>query len=224
MKPRLPRLLFAFLFTLNLTVLTRPVAAPIPVTGETDGQYTLFLPMIARGGQAPAAAPALPTLADFTAAVMDGQATVARGVYVTGTLALEIEQQPLGNPAYITSAPQAVSQFETAAYFGVTGLLAHNHLAGQQFFNLVLGQDISLVYGDGAVRTYRITAEHRFQALDPYNVNSSFVDLDTGTTLSALDLFNQMYTGDDRVTFQTCIAQNGVTSWGRLFVVATPID
>jgi hypothetical protein len=214
----------AFLFILNLTGLMRPVAALIPVTAEGEGPYTIFLPMLVRGGQAPAASPALPTLAEFAASVTDGRAEVARGVYVTGTLALQIEQQPGGNPAYITSAPQAVSQFESAAYFGVTGLLAHNHLAGQQFFNLRLGQDITIVYGDGAYRTYRITAQNRFQALDPYNPNSNFVDLDSGATLSALDVFNQMYTGDTHVTFQTCIAQAGLASWGRLFIVATPVE
>ena len=80
------------------------------------------------------------------------------------------------------------------------------------------------MYGDGTYRTFRISAQHRFQALDPNNPNSNFVDLETGATLSALDVFNQMYTNADQVTFQTCIAQDGVASWGRLFVTATPVE
>ena len=230
MKPCLPHHPFAVLFTISLMLFARPSAARItptaiiPVAGEGEGQFTVFLPLVAQAGNAPAAGPALPTLAEFAASVTNGQSEVARGVYVAGTLALKIEQQPAGNSAYITSAPDTVSQFESAAYFGVTGLLAHNNLAGAKFFNLHLGQEINIVYGDGTYRTFRISAQHRFQALDPYNPNSNFVDLETGATLSALDVFNQMYTNADQVTFQTCIAQDGVASWGRLFVTATPVE
>ena len=224
MKPCFPRHLFAFLFSFSLTLLAQPLAAILPVAGAGEGQYTISLPFVAQGSLAPASGPTLPTLEAFTASVTNGQAGVAQGVYVTGTLALAIEQQPIGNAAYITSNPDTISQFQSAAYFGVTGLLAHNHLAGKKFFDLYLGQDIKIVYGDGSHHTYRITAQHRFQALSPYNPNSNFVDLETGTTLSALEVFNQMYTGADHVTFQTCIAQDGVASWGRLFVIATPIE
>ena len=222
MKPHLPHHLFTFLFSVILTLVARPNAALIPVAGEGSSQPTIFLPLVAQGNASPASA--LPTFNDFVASVTNGQADVARGVYVAGAMALTIEQQPQGNPAYITRTPEAVSQFQSAAYFGVTGLLAHNHLAGAQFFNLNVGQEVSIVYGDGSARAYRITAQHRFQALEPYNPNSNFVDLDTSATLSALDVFNQMYTGDDHVTLQTCIAQNGSASWGRLFVKATPIE
>jgi hypothetical protein len=31
-----------------------------------------------------------------------------------------------------------------------------------------------------------------------------------------------MYTGGDKVTFQTCLARDGVLAWGRYFVSATP--
>jgi hypothetical protein len=43
-----------------------------------------------------------------------------------------------------------------------------------------------------------------------------------GAQLSSTDLFNQMYTGGNKVVFQTCIYANGNWSWGRLFVTATP--
>ena len=224
MKPRLPHHFFTFLFSVLLALVARPIAAIIPVAGEGSTQPKIFLPVVMQGNASPASTPTLPAFNEFVASVSDGQADVARGVYVAGALALPIEQQPAGNSAYITPAPEAVSQFQSAAYFGVTGLLAHNHLAGAQFFNLSIAEEVSIVYGDGSVRAYRITAQHRFQALDPYNPNSNFIDLDTGATLSALDVFNQMYTGDDHVTFQTCIAQNGLSSWGRLFVIATPIE
>jgi hypothetical protein len=31
-----------------------------------------------------------------------------------------------------------------------------------------------------------------------------------------------MYTGGDKVTFQTCLARDGVLAWGRYFVSAAP--
>lgn len=224
MQPRLPRHPFVLLFALSLISFVRPLAAIIPVAGEGQGQYTIFLPIATRNNQTSAPTPHLPAFEEFATSVVNGQPMVARGVYVTDTLALAIEQQPVGNAAYITYAPDEVTQFQSAAYFGVTGLLAHNHLAGAQFFNLDLDQEINIIYGDGAYRAYRITAQHRFQALDPNNPNSQFVDLETGATLSALEVFNQMYTSTDQVVFQTCIAQNGNASWGRLFVIATPIE
>ena len=35
-------------------------------------------------------------------------------------------------------------------------------------------------------------------------------------------MFKRVYAGDRHVTFQTCIQEEGISSWGRLFVVAVP--
>jgi hypothetical protein len=40
--------------------------------------------------------------------------------------------------------------------------------------------------------------------------------------LSAQQMFERAYAGVRHLTFQTCIAARGNSSWGRLFVVATP--
>ena len=171
-----------------------------------------------------AAAPATGAYDEFAASLRDGQAGVARGVYVPDVLALRVEQQPADDPTSVSPAPDVATQFQSAAAFGVTGLLAHNTSSGALFFSLASGQAVRIVYGDGATTPYRVTRIYRFQAVEPDNASSDLIDLSTGATLSPSAVFDLVYTGEDHVTFQTCIAQDGLSNWGRLFVIATPIN
>jgi hypothetical protein len=164
----------------------------------------------------------LPAFADFVARVKNGQADVVRGVYVAGVMANQVVPQPANNPGYISTMSGTVTQFSMAEHYKVIGLLAHNNLAGASFSNLVIGQEVRIIYGDGRVVTYSIDKIARFQALQPSNENSDFVDLSTNTTYSAQAVFKMFYQGGNHVTFQTCISQDGNLSWGRLFVTATP--
>jgi hypothetical protein len=202
------------LASLNLAM-TFPPTAMNPVTG----------------GAAPleqetaASIPTLPTLDDFTATLTNGQANQVVGVYVPKVLALRVAQQPAHNLAYVTENPDYVTQFGLAAQYGTTGLLAHNYLSGSLFFNLLTGQEVDTIYGDGSIRRYSISSLRHFQALSPTDPSSNFVDIDgnNGTQISNADLFQQIYAAGDRVVFQTCITAAGNTSWGRLFVIATPL-
>ena len=169
-------------------------------------------------------APPLPVLDAFVTSVMNGQANVLQGVYVPGVLALTIEQQPESDPGYISTRLGVATQFRLASSFGVKGLLAHNFASGADFFNLTADQEVYLVYGDGTVNTYAVTQNYRFQALDPNSPSSQFVNLEDNTLLSAADVFVLVYTGDDHVTFQTCINNDGLSTWGRLFVMGMPWD
>jgi hypothetical protein len=81
---------------------------------------------------------------------------------------------------------------------------------------------VTLIYGDGRQSRYLVGSVSRFQALRPTDPYSDFVDLASGARLSSSTLFNQMYSGGDKITFQTCLAQDGVLAWGRLFVTAYP--
>lgn len=164
----------------------------------------------------------LPSLADFSKSVQNGKAHVLRGVYVNDVLALPIVQQPLGNPGYVSNNDDEITQFGMPAKYGNVGLLAHNTLSGQFFSNLAIGQEVSLVYGDGKTETFIITEVLRYQALQPTSPYSSFRNLSKEETLSAEQMFKRVYFGDRHVTFQTCIASDGNNSWGRLFVIAVP--
>jgi hypothetical protein len=185
-------------------------SAILPVTGGPLEQHTA----------------AIPTLDNFVAVVKNGQAGQVVGVYVPKVLALSVAQQPASKPAYVNTIPGYATQFGLAAQYGTTGLLAHNYLSGALFFNLSTGQEVDVIYGDGSIRRYSILIIRHFRALSPTNPASNFVDLDnnSGVQLSSSDLFYQIYAKGDRVVFQTCITANGNTSWGRLFVIATPIS
>ena len=164
----------------------------------------------------------LPSFADFRWAVQNGDPTVLRGVYVPDVLALPIVQQPLGSPWYVSNKDDQVTQFSMASQLGNVGLLAHNTLSGKYFSQLGVGQEVRLIYGDGRVEYSVIKSIRRFYALDPRSPFSDFQDLETDVTVSAEELFNQVYRGERHVTFQTCISANFNASWGRLFVIAEP--
>lgn len=165
---------------------------------------------------------ALPMFDDFVQSVQNGHENVLRGVYVSSVLALPVIQQPVGYPGFVSKKDGVATQFAMASEVGNVGLLAHNHLAGKSFSQLEIGQEVRLVYGDGTVETFIITEVLRYQALNPNSTRSEFRNLDDQVTITANQLFKQVYRGDRHVTFQTCIENNGNLSWGRLFVVAKP--
>jgi hypothetical protein len=164
----------------------------------------------------------LPDFAEFTKTVQNSDARALGGVYVPDVLALPIIQQPAGDVGYVSNKAGEVTQFGMAAQFGSVGLLAHNHLSGSQFSQLAVGQEIRLVYGNGAVEYFVVNQILQFQALEPNSPYSSFRDLSNNEMFTAEQLFNKVYRGERHVTFQTCIANAKSLSWGRLFVIATP--
>jgi hypothetical protein len=173
--------------------------------------------------QALGAVVSIPTLAEFSKTVQNGNAKVLRGVYVDDVFALPIVQQPSGSPAFVSTNDGETTQFGMPAQYGNIGLLAHNHLSGKFFSNLAAGQQVRLIYGDGTIETFVITDVLRYQALQPTSPYSSFRNIDNNDEiLSADQMFRRVYLGDRHLTFQTCIDAYGNSSWGRLFVIAAP--
>jgi hypothetical protein len=196
----------------------------LPITAAIDLTSQTFLPLISTTGiVAPSVAPPN-QLHDFIELVANGQNQILRGVYVEGVLALPVVQQPQENSGYVDTTLGTVTQFQSAAKYGVTGLLAHNYLSGDLFFSLERDQEVNLVYGDARIGRYIIVDIQSFQKLAGDVSNSYYVNLDTGEKLSTTELFNLMYTGGDKVTFQTCIKKDNDWSWGRIFINATPLD
>jgi hypothetical protein len=166
----------------------------------------------------------VPSLDTFIETVTDGNASALRGVYVANVMALNIVQQPSGYAGYVSTEESVATQFGIAAEVGNVGLLAHNTHAGSFFSNIKQGDRIILVYGDGRIESFMANSIQSYQALDPYNPYSEFQDLETHTTFTASDLFNNVYRGKYHLTLQTCIENNGNASWGRLFIMATPVE
>jgi hypothetical protein len=181
--------------------------------------FPTITPVQAQGS----AAAMLPDFEEFVASVSNGQSGVARGVYVPGLFASSVVPQPGNNPGYVSPISGTVTEFGLARRYGNIGLLAHNYLTGASFSKLSPGQEIRLVYGNGDVAYYVVEEVLRYQALEPNNAESDFIDLNTGKRISATTLFKRVYTGQQHVTFQTCIYADGINSWGRLFVLAVPI-
>jgi hypothetical protein len=164
----------------------------------------------------------LPDFTVFSQAVQNGKAGSLRGVYVPNVLALPIVQQPAGNAGYVSRNDGQATQFAIASQFGNVGLLAHNYLSGKSFSQIAVGQEVRLVYGDGRVEYFIVTEILQYQALQPDSPWSSFRNLNDNTTLNTEQMFKRVYAGDHHLTFQTCIQAEGISSWGRLFVVAVP--
>jgi hypothetical protein len=165
----------------------------------------------------------LPVFSGFVVAVSNGQAKVVRGVYVPGTLALRVMQQPADDPKLVFRVDGVATQFGMAASNHVIGLLAHNNLAGASFSGLKIGQEVRIVYGDGRVDYYTVDHLARFQVLQPGGQAEDYLDLNSKLNYTARDIFTTFYAGADHVTFQTCIFKDGNSSWGRLFITAIPV-
>ena len=180
-------------------------------------QSTLVLPT------ATIATPGKPPFDRFVEQVKNGNSNQIVGVYVENVLALRVVQQPPSNPAYVSNINGTATQFLLAfTMAGNAGLLAHNYLSGGLFFQLNPGDVVQLIYGDGAVWEYEVGDIQEYQALNPTSPTSNFINLATGESLSANDLFNHIYTGAHHLAFQTCIQRDNLDTWGRLFVIAPP--
>lgn len=162
---------------------------------------------------------------DFIQSVTNGQAGTVTGLFAPGEYAIPVVQQPGGNPDYISDRNGTVTQYQRPSQYGVTALLAHNTLSGQLFFHLKASQELDLVYGDGRVARFSITSVQSYQALTPDSTSSDFIDLNgpNQSQLTHTQLFDRVYTTTGQLVLQTCIAANGNPTWGRLFVIATPL-
>jgi hypothetical protein len=189
---------------------------------------TLFSTLLPAGNVHALAGPfdgaTLPSLNDFIEQVSNGQDGVLRGVYLPGILAAPIVQQPSGMDDFVSPWQNVITQFNLATRMGSTGLLAHNYLAGEAFNLLQIGQEIVLIDGNGTVSTFIVTEILRYQALESDSSATPFMEPGSGTIISAAELFNRVYSQPERVVFQTCIQANGNPSWGRLFVIAEPVE
>ncbi len=183
----------------------------------------LALPAVdARAISAQPADASLPSLTAFAGQMVNGEGQQLRGLYATDLFADPVVQQPRGASGFVSPAPDVLTQFNDASQLGATGLLAHNYLAGMQFSQMRAGQIVYLVYGDGRAEPYVVTQLVRYRALQPNSDYSSFVNVSTGERLSAFSLFTRMYGHSGTVVLQTCIEANGISTWGRLFVIAEP--
>ena len=164
----------------------------------------------------------LPALGTFVEQVENGEADELRGIYIPEMLAAPVVQQPAGMDGFVSPWQNVVTQFNMASKLGSTGFLAHNDLAGKSFALLQKDQEIYLVRGDGSISTFIVTEILQYQAAEPNNVSSSFVNMANGNVLTSAELFTKAYSRPGQVVLQTCIDSRNDLTWGRLFIIAAP--
>jgi hypothetical protein len=166
----------------------------------------------------------LPSLNAFINLVDNGKAGDLRGVYAPQVFAYRVVQQPTGKMGYVSPLEDTLTQFGLAAQFGSTGLLAHNHLAGNGFFLLERGQKLHLIYGDGRIETFVVRQILGYRVLAPDDSNGDYLDLAFGGLVTTSELIGRTYDRPGRVILQTCIPSDEDPSWGRLFIIAEPYN
>jgi hypothetical protein len=143
------------------------------------------------------------------------------GVYSPEALSNPVVQQPASKPVFVSTDPQALTQFRRATQEGSLGLLAHNTLAGKLFYRLKTGDKIFVIYGDGHFERYVIYNYIDYRAVTP----RLFEELKTGKRYSDYEVFYRAYTGaGNKLVLQTCLEKNGRSTWGRRFIFAVRLD
>lgn len=162
--------------------------------------------------------------AQAVAAETNSNSFAIKGISSRSKFNLSVTYQPAGSPGFVTTSPEAVTFFSTAVNYGSIGIIAHNYLAGSEFFELRPSNIINLSFADGHVETYIVNEVREYQALTPTSPYSSFINLaNPSEIISYRDLFFETYGVNNRLVLQTCISKNNDDSWGRLFIIATPI-
>ncbi|MRS04313.1 sortase, partial [bacterium] len=160
------------------------------------------------------------SIESFASSLAKSDSSQLVGVFVKNVMAVKVVQQ--SSATYVSTSSGTVTQFGMASSYGSIGLLAHNYLSGASFSKLGSGTEIFLVFGDGSTKKYQVSSVKKYQALSPSDPYSNFVNLDSpDATLTSTDVFNQTY-GSGGLVLQTCISKNGNSSWGRLFIIASP--
>jgi len=159
------------------------------------------------------------SLESFSATLKKSDSGHLAGVYVQDIMALTVVQQ--ASTYSVSTKSGTVTQFGLAGKYGSIGLLAHNYLSGSTFSKLGVGTEIILVYGDGSTQKYKVTTIKKYQAVTPADPFSTFIDLDKPeATRTSTQVVEETYGSSDLV-LQTCISKNGVSAWGRLFIMAS---
>ena len=160
----------------------------------------------------------------FVAELENGNSWQIVGIFVQDKFEISVVLQPSSNPGFVSGMEDTATQFGMASDYGTLGILAHNYLAGEYFFELESGDTVFVVYGDGTHDQYEVKEIKQYQAISPYSAYSNFRDLETNNYLSVESLFYRIYQGNGELVFQTCIENEGIDSWGRYFVIAAPVS
>ena len=134
-----------------------------------------------------------------------------------------IVQQPKNSNTYVSLCYDIITQFmQPLIQYGNIVLLAHNTMCGQNFYSLKINDEVIVEYKNGDRVKYCVNQIKQYQALEPENLQSNFIDLETSNKLTVGELFDSIYGGENKLVLQTCLEKDGNSEWGRYFVIAFP--
>ena len=166
----------------------------------------------------------MPIFDQFVESIKTGEKDKLVGLWVEGKMALLVVYQPPSQPGFVSTMDEVATYFLLPYKMAKNyGLLAHNYLAGRYFFDVNIGDIVQLIYGDGDYEDFEVVEIQGYEAKEPNNPRSDFIDLATGAQLTANNLFVKVYMGKFHTTLQTCIAKGGNGEWGRQFILAPPL-
>ena len=238
MKPLLllaPIILLFIVFGMIFEVLQSTPVAEAAAVDASVAAAELSVPMsgassigantgaeVMQSAAAPVALETYPGLGQFAASTINGIPGDVVGIYVRDIMALPVQQQPPGDPSYVASEHNLLTEFTMPKRYGAVGILAHNYLSGSRFSQLTPGTEIVVVFGDGRIARYTVTGSESYQALDPNSPVSDFVHPSDPTrrVLTSSEMFQRVYTRPNQIVFQTCVEAFGDPSWGRIFITA----
>lgn len=132
-----------------------------------------------------------------------------------------IAQQPPGNSLFVSLEPNEITQY-SRVQCGNIGLLADEYQAGVAIRQLQEGDVITVTFPE-RVEKFQVDKTLRYIAYEPLVVseNTLYENMDTGETITSLDLGNEIYCGEGyHLAIQTCFDD----AHGRFFVLATPVE
>jgi len=200
-----------------------PVSAQTPAEGFCRRQYPVENPSLITDHSDIASITGTTDLEKFVKAVTTGETGRVTGLFAPGLGHYYVIQQAPGNDTRVSPVDGVLTQYRRPSTGGVVGLLAHNYAAGIRFTQFEAGDLIYVVYGDGAVHTYRLTGFQRYQAVNRDDAGSNLIDLSDGRVQSADAVYRRIYTGAPHLVLQTCLSNDGDLKWGRLFILAEKI-
>lgn len=145
-----------------------------------------------------------------------------------------IVQQPPGQEEYVDPNYDVITEFselseeeeKQARWF-----LAHiQGKAGQEIAQLRQGMRIRFEMEGGEVQEYEIAGVVRYQATEPNSSTAPLIEVNENLETIGIPLSNRAVKrglfglANGGIILQTCIENGGNSSWGRIFVVAQPLE
>lgn len=161
------------------------------------------------------------SLLPIAAAMLNPAKATPVRIISPGNFNFRVALQPYNEPLNVSTKAETVTLFGAPLQNDVTAFLAHNYLAGEEFYELPIGGRIFVEYDDGTFQEYKIEEIRKFQDLGRL---MNLRDVVTGVDYSDFEIYEMFYNGlPGSLVLQTCLEENRDSTWGLTFWIAYPV-